>query len=71
MRSGQMVDVPSNQQRCLKSSLLMRTVQQDCFESFLVDVPSQQRNCLESVIFVAQVHHGIDRIYSNGGRAEI
>ena len=36
----------------------------------MVDVPSQQRNCLESVIFVAQVHHGIDRIYSNGGRAE-
>ena len=34
-----MVDVPSNQERCLESVLLMRTVHQDCFESFLVDVP--------------------------------
>ena len=34
-----MVDVPSNQQRCSESILLMRTVQQNCFESFLVDVP--------------------------------
>ena len=39
MKFAQMVDVPSNQQRCSESSLLMRTVQQDCFESFLVDVP--------------------------------
>jgi len=39
--SSKVVDVQSNQQRCSESSLLMRTVQQDCFESFLVDVPSQ------------------------------
>ena len=39
MKFTQMVDVPSNQQRCSESILLMRTVQQDCFESFLVDVP--------------------------------
>ena len=39
IKYAQMVDVPSNQQMCLESILLMRTVQQDCFESFLVDVP--------------------------------
>ena len=39
MKFAQMVDVPSNQQRCSESILLMRTVQQNCFESFLVDVP--------------------------------
>ena len=39
IKSLQIVDVQSNQQRCPESILLMRTVQQDCFESFLVDVP--------------------------------
>ena len=39
MKFAQMVDVPSNQQRCSESILLMRTVQQNCFGSFLVDVP--------------------------------
>ena len=49
--------------RCCKTHLLFESAQ-------MVDVQSQQRNCLELVIFVAQVHHGLDEICSNGGRAE-
>ena len=48
MKFTQMVDVPSNQQMCPESILLMRTVQQDCFESYLVDVPSQGRKQMKT-----------------------
>ena len=36
----------------------------------MVDVPSRQISQILTLSFVAHSHHGIDRIYSNGGRAE-
>ena len=48
----------------------MITPRKNPFSTNLVDVPSRQISQILTLSFVAHSHHGIDRIYSDGERAE-